>query len=91
MNSDDKMGTLATTEDGGKTWFAPGTLPGYRSAVTYVPEKKMWIAAGINGTDVSLDNGKTWRQLDKGMYNAMSFSGGAGWAVGPAGVIAKLN
>lgn len=81
---------IAVTVDGGKTWSAPANGPnGYRSAVVYVPEMKAWIATGTSGSDISLDGGETWKQFDKGNYNALSFAAGAGWAVGPKGAIAK--
>jgi hypothetical protein len=51
----------------------------------------MWIAAGTSGSDYSLDNGNSWKPFDSGNYNAMSFAGGIGWAVGPKGAIAKLK
>jgi photosystem II stability/assembly factor-like uncharacterized protein len=85
---------IATTADGGKTWIAPaGTPPGgFRSAVEYLADRKMWIAAGPSGSDISLDDGRNWRQFDTAAYNALSFvSGQAGWAVGPNGAIAKFS
>jgi photosystem II stability/assembly factor-like uncharacterized protein len=87
-------GNLAITEDGGKTWTAPaGPAPaGYRSAVAYLTDRKLWMATGLSGSDVSLDGGKTWKPFDTGNYNAMSFgAGGSGWAVGPNGAIAKFK
>lgn len=82
----------ALTSNGGKSWTAPAMPPGgYRSAVAYVASKKMWIAVGTSGSDVSLDDGKTWKTFDTGDYNAVSFSGETGWAVGPKGAIAKFK
>jgi photosystem II stability/assembly factor-like uncharacterized protein len=78
----------AITNDGGKTWTAGGTTTGYRSTVAYFPDRKMWIALGTSGSDVSLDDGKTWKQFDTGNYNAITTGG---WAVGPKGAIAKLK
>jgi len=84
-------GSIAITDDGGKTWAAPAEpLPGYRSAVAYLEDKKMWIATGTSGSDVSLDGGRTWKPFDKAAYNAMSFFGAVGWAVGPGGAIASM-
>ena len=81
---------VAITDDGGKTWTAPSSGPsGYRSAVAYLPDMKAWVATGTSGSDISLDNGETWKSFDTGNYNAMSFAAGAGWAVGPKGAIAK--
>jgi hypothetical protein len=60
---------------------------GYRSAVTYNPKRKLWIITGTSGTDVSDDDGKTWKPIDDGSFNAL----GLDWAVGPNGRIARLN
>jgi photosystem II stability/assembly factor-like uncharacterized protein len=85
-------GNLAVTEDGGKTWTVPqGAAPGgYRSAVVWSPERKLWIATGTKGSDVSAD-GRVWTSFDTASYNALSLAGGTGWAVGPGGAIAKLQ
>lgn len=86
----DSMGTLALTKDGGKTWMA-ASAPGFRSAITYVPELKSWIAVGMTGSDLSTDGGMTWRAFGQG-FNAVSFARGAtGWAVGSNGIIAKFR
>lgn len=84
------MGNIATTADGGKTWTAAGVPHGYRSDVKYVAGRKIWIATGTSGSDISSDDGKSWKQFDNASYNAMSFSGSNGWAVGPKGAIARL-
>jgi photosystem II stability/assembly factor-like uncharacterized protein len=85
-------GNIALASDGGKAWTAAnGSLGGFRSDVKYLVEHKMWIAAGTSGSDYSLDNGNSWKPFDSGNYNAMSFAGGIGWAVGPKGAIAKLK
>ena len=86
------QGNAALTSNGGKNWTAPQTPPhGYRSAVAYFAEKRMWVAVGTSGSDVSIDDGKTWKQFDSGNYNAVNFSGGAGWAVGPKGAVARFK
>jgi photosystem II stability/assembly factor-like uncharacterized protein len=84
---------IAITEDGGKKWTAPESGPsGFRSAIIYLPDLKMWVATGTSGSDVSTDKGKTWKQFDKGNYNAMSFIlSYAGWAVGPKGAVARFG
>jgi photosystem II stability/assembly factor-like uncharacterized protein len=89
----DASHNLAITEDGGKKWTVPEGAPsGFRSAIYYLPDQKMWIATGTSGSDVSTDKGKTWRQFDKGNYNAMGFLlSYAGWAVGPKGAIARFG
>jgi photosystem II stability/assembly factor-like uncharacterized protein len=77
-------GAIAATDDAGKTWSA-GSLPGYRSAVVYIPDSKLWIATGPSGTDTSPD-GKTWTSVGPG-FNAI----GMPWAVGPDGAIARFQ
>ncbi len=85
-------GNLASTEDGGKTWTLSSLPPaGYRSAAAYFAESKMWIVTGTSGSDVSTDGGKTWKQFDNTSYNAINFTAGGGWAVGPNGAIAKFK
>ncbi len=87
------MGNIAVTSEGGKTWTAPNAAPsGFRSDVKYLVERKMWIATGTSGSDYSLDNGNSWKPFDGGNYNAIGFApGGAAWAVGPKGAIAKFK
>jgi photosystem II stability/assembly factor-like uncharacterized protein len=83
-------GTIAITSDGGKTWSAGAPLHGFRSDVKYFADGKIWIATGTSGSDISMDDGKTWKQFDTGNYNALAVSGSAGWAAGPKGAIARL-
>src|SRR5579883_3133558 len=64
---------------------------GYRSAIAYIESRKTWIAVGTSGSDVSTDNGNSWRNFDSGHYNALSIAGNDGWAVGPKGAIARLH
>ena len=81
-------GTAAWTADGGKHWTAAAKPPhGYRSSVAWYAAAKAWIAAGTNGSDVSYDDGKTWRPLDNGNWNAISMP----YIVGPSGRLAKLQ
>ncbi len=90
----DPQENIATTVDGGLTWTAPAGPPpaGFRSAVAYLPDKKMWIATGTSGSDISLDGGASWKRFDTTGYNALGFiSSGAGWTVGPGGRIARFQ
>jgi photosystem II stability/assembly factor-like uncharacterized protein len=87
-------GNGAVTSDGGRTWVDPaGAHPnGYRSAVAFLPGRKVWLAVGTSGSDISRDEGKSWKPFDSGAYNAIGAAvGGAVWAVGPSGRIGKLR
>jgi photosystem II stability/assembly factor-like uncharacterized protein len=55
------------------TWTASTTPPhGFRSAVQWSENLKLWITVGTNGSDISRDDGKTWQPLDNGNWNALS-------------------
>jgi len=90
---------VAYTRDGGATWDLATMNPaGYGSAVAFIPGSMplFWVTVGTNGSDYSVDSGKTWLPLDSGDYNAVSFSGDhigphTGWAVGAGGTIARFN
>ncbi len=80
--------TAAWSYDGGKHWTASTTPPhGFRSAVQWSEALKLWITVGMNGSDMSRDDGKTWQPLDNGNWNALSLP----FVVGPNGRIARLN
>jgi photosystem II stability/assembly factor-like uncharacterized protein len=82
----------AFTGDGGKTWTAPAAGPkGFRSAVVFLNGSKIWIATGTSGSDISTDDGQTWKRFDEGPFNSMSFVGDEGWAVGPRGRVARFQ
>ena len=84
---------IAFTADGGATWIAPAGRPaGFRSAAAYLRDTRTWIAGGTSGSDISTDDGRSWRTFDSGSYNALSFvSSRAGWAVGARGRIARFE
>ena len=85
----DQRGNIAAwSSDGGWTWTASSIPPhGYRSAVQWSAALKAWITAGTNGSDISRDDGRTWRSLENGNWNALCLP----FVVGPDGRIAKLN
>ncbi len=89
----ENRGNIAVTSDGGRTWSEPPSHPaGFRSAVAWVPDRKLWIAVGTSGSDLSRDGGRTWTKFDGGAYNAIAFvSSQAGWAVGPKGAVARFQ
>jgi photosystem II stability/assembly factor-like uncharacterized protein len=88
----DASRNIAITNDSGTTWMAPASGPaGFRSAVVYLSGRKAWLAAGTSGSDISFDDGKSWKNFDNGNYNALGFHGDEGWAVGPNGRIARFR
>ncbi len=83
---------VAITSDGGSSWSEPAGRPqGFRSAVLWLKNQKLWLAAGTSGSDISADGGHTWKNIDRGNYNALSEAGGTVWAAGPRGRIARLE
>jgi photosystem II stability/assembly factor-like uncharacterized protein len=81
----------AITHDGGKTWqLTPKQPKGYRSAVA-VGIWQSLVAVGTSGVDVSLDGGNSWDPMFTEDLNAVSFRGGHGQAVGPAGKIVAIR
>jgi hypothetical protein len=96
---DESAGTAAFTTDGGKHWTASVTPPhGYRSAVAYDAAAQAWLTVGINGTDISTDDGRNWRAVKPNAalgeaadadrdWNAISLP----FAVGAKGRIGKLD
>lgn len=80
--------TAAWTSDGGVTWNPATSFPsGYRSAVAWSQELRGWIAVGTNGSDISRDDGRTWKRLGSGNWNALSLP----WVAGEKGRIASLD
>jgi photosystem II stability/assembly factor-like uncharacterized protein len=83
----ESSGTAAYSKDTGLHWTVSTKPPhGYRSSVAWSEERKAWIAAGTNGSDISRDDGKTWETLDDGNWNALSLP----FVVGPQGRIGRL-
>jgi len=91
---DDPAGVVALTVDGGRTWTAPAGAPpsGYRSAVAHVPGpgSTRFVAVGPAGSDISGDDGKSWRRLGAAGFHAVGFVGppAVGWAAGDDGTVA---
>jgi photosystem II stability/assembly factor-like uncharacterized protein len=86
--------TAAFTSDGGLTWSLAARPPaGYRSAVAVRSgtAQPALVAVGTNGSDCSLDAGHTWLPLSLEDYNAVSFAGSTGWAVGSKGKVIRID
>ena len=97
LKPEECSGTAAYSHDGGHHWKVAKTPPhGFRSAVAYDTQQKLWITVGPNGTDISRDDGRNWTPLkptkedapdaDKN-WNALSLP----FVVGPNGRIGKLR
>ncbi|MEP6927353.1 MAG: oxidoreductase [Ginsengibacter sp.] len=80
------------TNDGGNTWKYPLTLPhGYRSCVEYI-DKHQWISCGLNGVDVSNDDGYTWKWISTESFHVCrkAKNGKSIFLAGGKGNIGKL-
>ena len=52
---------------------------------------KTLVAVGSSGSDISIDGGKSWKNLDRENYNSVQSKGKkAIWAVGAKGLVARL-
>ncbi len=77
----------AITFDAGKTWSQPTMPPtGYRSCIEFL-KKKQWITCGLNGVDITNDDGNTFTNIGKEGFHvvrkakkgrAVFFAGGGG-------------
>jgi len=95
QDPDGTEGNAAYTTDAGRTWLPADASPpsGFRSCVAHLPETaSALLAVGPNGSDLSVDFGKTWTRLDTTGYHVASFpkTGNTGWAAGGQGRIAKI-
>jgi photosystem II stability/assembly factor-like uncharacterized protein len=87
----ERAGSAAFSNDGGRNWKPAQSLPGgYRSAVVYDRKHKAWLTTGPGGTDVSFDDGLTWRpvQGDEATgWNAIALP----FVVGAKGRVGKIR
>lgn len=91
-NKNDTIKNCAITRDGGITWNHPETSPhGYRSCVEYLGKNK-WIACGLNGVDISNDDGKTWKKISDESFHVCrkAKKGKAVFLAGNNGKVGKL-
>lgn len=78
--------------DKGKTFHAPKAPPtGYRSCIEFL-NKKNWITCGLNGVDLSSDNGETWKNISTEGFHVChkAKEGKAVFFAGSNGKIGKL-
>jgi photosystem II stability/assembly factor-like uncharacterized protein len=101
QNPAERKKTAAYTTDGGKTWqlvkesskSSISPFPnGYRSSVAYLPtNKNLLLTVGINGTDYSLNGGRSWKPANQEGFNTFACQALECWAIGASGKIAKLD
>lgn len=92
LQKDFTDGNCAFSTDGGNTWLTPKTSPsGYRSCVEYLSKNK-WITCGLNGVDISDDNGMNWKKISDEGFNVCrkANKGKAVYFAGAGGRVAKL-
>ena len=66
---DISTGNCVITKDAGHNWRSPIAPPnGYRSCVEYF-QKNKWITCGLNGVDISNDDGNTWTSVSKESFH----------------------
>ena len=76
----------------GRTWTVARVVPGeYRSGSAWVGRGPVALAVGPTGSDLSRDGGRTWKKFDTGSFDAVECAGGACWASGAEGRVARLT
>jgi photosystem II stability/assembly factor-like uncharacterized protein len=84
--------SVALTRDGGRSWSASKAPPAaYLSSVAYADGARIVVGVGLAGTFVSRDSGQSWTQTDTVALNSVRSAGGAVFAVGPGGRIARAD
>lgn len=89
---DSVLKNAAISFDAGKTWSNPTTPPtGYRSCVEYL-KKKQWITCGLNGVDITNDDGNTFTNISKEGFHVVrkAKNGNAVFLAGTGGRIGQL-
>jgi photosystem II stability/assembly factor-like uncharacterized protein len=83
----------AISTDSGRTWREPKSYPaGLRTAAAWVAPFPAAIAVGPTGSEISLDDGHSWRPIDTNPWNTVSCSRDlACYAVGNSGLVARLK
>ena len=83
----------AITFNAGKTWTYPLFGPtGYRSCVEYL-KKKQWISCGLNGVDITKDNGNNFTNISREGFHVLrkAKKGRTVYFAGGGGRIGKLE
>jgi|HubBroStandDraft_6_1064221.scaffolds.fasta_scaffold00283_21 photosystem II stability/assembly factor-like uncharacterized protein len=78
----------ATSHDAGKTWRLTDKMPGgYRSAISKCGSG--FVSVGPTGADINYSYDR-WSPISQDNFNALAYSKGQVWAVGPNGTIARF-
>ena len=82
----------AYTIDGGKTWILGQGVDHYLAGSCYL-YNNIYLATGLNGTDVSYDGGKTWEPISDQKLHGMVFTAGGkvGYGMGREGKLVKIS
>lgn len=71
LKDKEALNNVLYTKNGGKKWKKPRKgVAGYRSGVVYVTEY-FCIATGTSGTDISVNGGRTWKNISSLSFNAV--------------------
>lgn len=74
LTAEQKTDNCYISDNEGRNWFTPTQFPsGYRSAVIHY-RKMQWFSCGLNGIDMSVDNGNTWTKISDVGFHAMQAS-----------------
>ena len=92
LRQEDTTGNCTVSRDGGKTWIYSNSPPsGYRSCVEYLYKDK-WITCGLNGIDISNDDGMNWKKISNQSFNVVrKAKKGAGVYLAGNGIIGRLE
>lgn len=92
----DGTDAVATSRDG-ETWTSAGDLGHLGEDVAYLPGRRDWLvvtgeSGEVMGTSVSLDGGRSWRQISDTGYHALDCTrDGSCWAAGGSGRVARVS
>lgn len=92
LYKDSTTGNCVYTKNEGKTFKKPTQPPhGYRSCVEYL-EKNTWITCGLNGVDITEDDGDNFSLISDDAYNVVGKAkkGSLVILAGPNGKIARF-
>ncbi|MBG6097947.1 WD40/YVTN/BNR-like repeat-containing protein [Nocardioides luteus] len=89
---DDGVDRAAYSTDGGRTWKNSSDLGGYREAVDWIGGRTA-IAVGPNGSDISHDNGRSWKPFGatQTRFHTVDCVGDTCWAAGAGGRVGVLS